>query len=99
MSCDCSKCRKRRKERNKEEVITCPTKTETRTRTKEKVVKHIHPKEIINVHRTVIRHKHEYPVFEKDVFETVVKGDDRGCCKKRHKRHESSCDSSSWKNW
>ncbi|MEH6944862.1 CotD family spore coat protein, partial [Bacillus sp. JJ722] len=90
MGCDCNKCKKRRKEKRKEKIITCPTKTEKRIRTKKKVVKHIHPKEIINVHRTVIKHKHEYPVCERDVFETVVKGDDRGCRKKRCKLHESS---------
>lgn len=77
----------RRENRNREEeVITCPTETVVNTHTREKVIKHIHPKEIINVHRTVIKHKHRYPVCERDVFETVVEGDDRGCG-----RHNRGC--------
>ncbi|WP_313429642.1 CotD family spore coat protein [Siminovitchia terrae] len=58
----------------REEIITCPTKTEVRTRTTERVRKFIHPTEIINVHRTVIRNEHVYPVHEREVHETVEKG-------------------------
>ncbi|MEH6943834.1 CotD family spore coat protein [Bacillus sp. JJ722] len=89
MSCNCSKCRERPGERD-DEIITCPTQTEVRTRTQERVVKHIHPKEIIHVHRTLIKHKQEYPVHERDVYETVVEGDDSGCGKHHHENHEST---------
>lgn len=55
-------------------TITCPTKTVVRTRTTEIVKKHIHPTEIINVNRTIIRNEHVYPVHEREVNETIEKG-------------------------
>ncbi|WP_285767058.1 CotD family spore coat protein [Peribacillus sp. SI8-4] len=68
MSCNCRKCREQR-----EEVITDPTRTVVNTRTNRRVVKHIHPTEVINVNRTVVRNEHYYPVYERDVYETVEK--------------------------
>ncbi|PJN89052.1 MULTISPECIES: CotD family spore coat protein [Bacillaceae] len=66
MSCNCRRCREQR-----EEVITDPTRTVVNTRTNRRVVKHIHPTEVINVNRTVVRNEHYYPVYERDVYETV----------------------------
>ncbi|GGB41608.1 hypothetical protein GCM10011409_18910 [Lentibacillus populi] len=60
--------------RRQEDIITCPTKTVVRTKTTERVRKHIHPTEVINVNRTVIRNEHYYPVYEREVNETVEKG-------------------------
>lgn len=60
--------------KGREETITHPTRTVVRTRTTEQVKKHIHPTEIINVNRTVIRNEHFYPVYEREVNETVEKG-------------------------
>ncbi|WP_052343679.1 CotD family spore coat protein [Bacillus massiliigorillae] len=76
-------CHGHGEESRREEIVTCPTETEVRTRTKEVIVKHIHPKEIINVHRTVIKNEHCFPVHERDVHETVVEGES-GC----HRKHE-----------
>lgn len=75
--------------RSKEEVITCPTKTVVRTRTTERVRKFIHPTEIINVHKTVIRNEHHYPVYEREVNETVEKGSP-GCGKRDRERPRHS---------
>ncbi|WP_438824905.1 CotD family spore coat protein [Bacillus sp. JJ722] len=63
MSCNCRRCRGH--EEREEEIITCSTETEVKTRTKERVVKHIHPKEIIHVNRTIIKHEHLFPVHER----------------------------------
>ncbi|MGE6376696.1 CotD family spore coat protein [Peribacillus muralis] len=73
MSCNCRKCREQR-----EEVITDPTRTVVNTRTNRRVVKHIHPTEVINVNRTVVRNEHYYPVCERDVYETVEENVDCG---------------------
>ncbi|MGM9925360.1 MAG: CotD family spore coat protein [Bacillus sp. (in: firmicutes)] len=74
--------------RREEEVITCPTETVVNTNTRERIVKHIHPKEIINVHRTVIKHEHCYPVEERDVYETIVEGDESSCgCGRKSNKH------------
>ena len=84
MACNCNRCRRNR---NREvEVVECPTETVVNTKTREKIIKHIHPKEIINVHRTIVKHEHCYPVTERDVFETIDEGDDRGCCGGRRSR-------------
>lgn len=53
-------------------VEVSPTETVVNTRTKQRVVKNIHPTEVINVNRTVIRNEHFYPVTEREVQETVV---------------------------
>lgn len=55
-----------------------PTETVVNTRTKKRVVRHIHPTEVINVNRTVIRNEHFYPVTEREVNETVVEDYDCG---------------------
>ncbi|KMY49622.1 CotD family spore coat protein [Peribacillus loiseleuriae] len=68
MSCNCRRCREKAQ---REEVITSPTKTVVNTRTKERVVKHIHPTEVINVNRTVVRNEHFFPVHEREVNEVV----------------------------
>lgn len=66
--------------KRREEIITCPTKTVVRTRTREEVRKHIHPTEVINVNRTIIKNEHHYPVYEREVNEIVEKGSP-GCCR------------------
>lgn len=66
------------------ETITCPTKKVVRTKTTEIVRKHIHPTEIINVNRTIIRNEHHYPVHEREVQETIEKGTP-GCGKDRER--------------
>lgn len=73
MSCNCRRCREQR-----EEVITNPTETVVNTRINRRVVKHVHPTEIINVNRTVVRNEHYYPVSEREVCETVEENVDCG---------------------
>lgn len=93
MGCNCRKCR----EKHHEEVITSPTKTVVNTTTDHKVVKHIHPTEVINVKRTVVRNEHFYPVHERTVHEVVEEsfdcGSDFHCprCKRRHGKHGKDC--------
>lgn len=94
MSCNCRRCRERQNRENREnrensenrchneqreeEVFTCPTKTVVNTRTNERVVRHIHPTEIIHVNRTIIRNEHFFPVTEREVFEVVEEEFDCG---------------------
>ena len=59
-------------------VEVSPTKTVVNTRTNKRVVKNIHPTEVINVNRTVIRNEHFYPVTEREVKETIVENYDCG---------------------
>lgn len=59
-------------------VEVSPTETVVNTRTKKRVVKNIHPTEVINVNRTIIRNEHFYPVTEREVNETVVEDYDCG---------------------
>lgn len=59
-------------------VEVSPTETIVNTRTKKRVVKNIHPTEVINVNRTVIRNEHFYPVTEREVHETIVENYDCG---------------------
>ena len=68
MGCNCRKCRERSQ---RDEVVVSPTETVVNTRTRTRVVKHIHPTEVINVNRTVVRNEHFYPVREREVNETV----------------------------
>jgi len=56
---------------NREEVITNPTETIVNVRENNRVVRHIHPTEVINVNRTIVRNEHYYPVTEREVNETV----------------------------
>ncbi|WP_156855491.1 CotD family spore coat protein [Oceanobacillus sp. AG] len=72
-------------ERRQEEVITCPTKKVVNVRTRELVRTFIHPTEIINVNRTIIRNKHKYSVHEREVHEKVEEGTP-GCDVKRERR-------------
>ncbi|MDY0394950.1 CotD family spore coat protein [Virgibacillus halophilus] len=44
--------------RGKEEVVVDPTRTIVNTNTRKRVVKHVHPTEVINVNRTVVRNEH-----------------------------------------
>ncbi|MFD2210283.1 CotD family spore coat protein [Virgibacillus halophilus] len=57
--------------RGKEEVVVDPTRTIVNTNTRKRVVKHVHPTEVINVNRTVVRNEHFFPVSEREVNETV----------------------------
>ncbi|OZI10678.1 hypothetical protein CEW92_15600 [Bacillaceae bacterium SAS-127] len=66
------KCGCRRGRPEGDNVIVNPTETVVNTRTNTKVVKTIHPTEVINVNRTVIRNENFYPVTEREVNETVV---------------------------
>jgi spore coat protein D len=68
MGCNCRKCRGNAQ---RDEVIVSPTETVVNTRTRTRVVKHIHPTEVINVNRTVVRNEHYFPVTEREVNETV----------------------------
>ena len=70
MSHKCRKCGKTKKQKchNREvKVIKCPTRKIVKTKTSEKIIKHIHPTEITHVKKTIIKNKHFYPVYEKEV--------------------------------
>ena len=58
--------------------IVHPTETVVRTTTNKRRIRNIHPTEIINVNRTVIRNENYYPVTERQVNETVVEDFDCG---------------------
>ncbi|WP_312093842.1 CotD family spore coat protein [Niallia sp.] len=60
------------------EDIVHPTRTVVRTTTNERRVRNIHPTEVINVNRTVIRNENFFPVTERQVNETVVEDFDCG---------------------
>ena len=64
--------------RKGDETIVSPTETIVNTRTNTRTIRHIHPTEIINVNRTVIRNENFYPVTEREVNETVVENLDCG---------------------
>lgn len=70
-------CNRRRRPQH-DNVEVSPTETVVNTRTKKRVVKHVHPTEVINVNRKVIKNKHFYPVNEREVNETVVEDYDCG---------------------
>ncbi|KAB8126646.1 hypothetical protein F9U64_19550 [Gracilibacillus oryzae] len=55
-----------------DEMIVSPTRRVTNTRTNYRTVKHIHPTEVLNVNRTVVRNENYYPVRNSNVNETVV---------------------------
>lgn len=55
-----------------EETIVNPTQTVVNTTTNQRVVRNIHPTEVINVNRTIIRNENFYPVTQRTVEETVV---------------------------
>ena len=74
--CGCNGNRRRRPQNDDIEVS--PTETVVNTRTRKRVVKHVHPTEVINVNRKVIKNKHFYPVNEREVNETVVEDYDCG---------------------
>ncbi|MBM7713520.1 CotD family spore coat protein [Siminovitchia sp. FSL H7-0308] len=58
-------------DKKREETIVSPTKKIVRRKTRKRVRKHIHPTEVINVNRTIIRNEHYYPVYEREVKETI----------------------------
>lgn len=68
LGCNCRYCRE---DRERDEVYTGPTERVVKTNTRTRRVKHIHPTEVINVNRTVVRNEHYYPVTERDVYETI----------------------------
>lgn len=53
------------------EEIVSPTRTVVNTRTRTRTVRHIHPVEVINVNRTVVRNENFFPVTQRSVNETV----------------------------
>ncbi|MET3195044.1 CotD family spore coat protein [Gottfriedia sp. OAE603] len=55
-----------------------PTQRVTNTNTYYRTVRNIHPTEVENINRTVIRNENYYPVYNSDVNETVVKNYDCG---------------------
>lgn len=61
-----------------DEVIVNPSQTVVNTTTNQRVVRNIHPTEIVNVNRTIIRNENYYPVTERTVEETVVENYDCG---------------------
>ncbi|WP_082306872.1 CotD family spore coat protein [Bacillus sp. FJAT-27245] len=60
------------------ETIVYPTNTIVNERTRTRVVRRIHPTEIINVNRTIIRNENFFPVTERTVNETVEENFDCG---------------------
>ncbi|MFW0781201.1 CotD family spore coat protein [Rossellomorea marisflavi] len=68
----------RRVSPDRDEVIVNPTQRVVNTRTKTRTVKNIHPTEIINVNRTIIRNENYYPVRTREVNETGVENYDCG---------------------
>ncbi|ASK63958.1 hypothetical protein CFK37_18230 [Virgibacillus phasianinus] len=95
-----------------DEMIVHPTKRVKNTRTNHRVVKNIHPTEVENVNRTVIRNENYYPVTHSDVNETVVENYDCGSdinspnCRRvspannnnnnRHRNNRSNCGCKGW---
>lgn len=73
--CQCSRCCNSNRD---EDVRVHPTRHEVRTTNSVKTVKNIHPTEIKNVHRTIVRNENYYPVRESNVNETVVENYDCG---------------------
>ncbi|MEN1968251.1 CotD family spore coat protein [Lentibacillus sp. N15] len=61
-----------------DEVIVNPARRVEKTKTNTRVVKNIHPTEVVNVNRTVIRNENYYPVTHSNVNETVVENYDCG---------------------
>ena len=55
-----------------DKVIVHPTKHVVKNTTNHRTVKNIHPTEVENVNRTIIRNEHFYPVSNSNVNETVV---------------------------
>lgn len=53
------------------EEIVSPTRQIVNTRTKTRTVRRIHPVEVINVNRTVVRNENFFPVTQRTVNETV----------------------------
>lgn len=73
-SCGCHRSNRNRNcgcNNNVDEVIVNPTRIVENTRTRNKVVKHIHPTEVVNVNRTIVRNEHFFPVREREVNEKV----------------------------
>lgn len=68
--CDC--------DRDRVEDIVSPTNRIVNTRTRTRTIRRIHPTEVINVNRTIIRNENFYPVMEREVNETVVEDFDCG---------------------
>ncbi|MGG0715978.1 CotD family spore coat protein [Robertmurraya massiliosenegalensis] len=52
-------------------TIVEPTETIVKVHTNHRTVRRIHPTEIINVNRTVVRNENFYPVTERQVNEVV----------------------------
>lgn len=71
------RCNGNRRPQNDNTEVS-PTETVVNTRTNKRVVKHIHPTEVINVDRNVIKNKHFYPVTERNVHETIEQDYDCG---------------------
>ncbi|WP_246010447.1 CotD family spore coat protein [Bacillus yapensis] len=60
------------------EEIVSPTRQIVNTRTKTRTVRRIHPVEVINVNRTVVRNENFFPVTQRTVNETVEENFDCG---------------------
>ncbi|MFD2046638.1 CotD family spore coat protein [Ornithinibacillus salinisoli] len=61
-----------------DEVIYSPTRNVVNTTTNERTIKRVHPTQVENVNRTIVRNENYYPVTESDVNETVVENYDCG---------------------
>ncbi|MCK6205578.1 CotD family spore coat protein [Bacillus infantis] len=75
MRCNCRKCRERAAA---DKTIVSPTDTVVRNNTRTKTIRRIHPTEIVNVNRTIIRNENYFPVTERTVNETIVENFDCG---------------------
>ncbi|WP_181347334.1 CotD family spore coat protein [Thalassobacillus sp. CUG 92003] len=58
--------------------MVSPTERVVKTRTTRRVVRNIHPTEVINVNREIIRNENYYPVTNTEVNETIVEDYDCG---------------------
>ncbi|MDF1510070.1 CotD family spore coat protein [Robertmurraya sp. DFI.2.37] len=61
-----------------DKTIVSPTETIVKVHTTQRTVRRIHPTEIINVNRTVVRNENFYPVTQRQVNEVVEENYDCG---------------------
>jgi spore coat protein D len=63
---------------DREETIVNPTRRIVNTRTNERIINNVHPTEIVDVNRTIIKNRNYYPVTRSQVNETFVEDYDCG---------------------
>ena len=89
MSCNCNR-RCRCEKPQWDDVVISPTEKIVNKRTKHRVVKHIHPTEVINVNREIIRNEHFYPITEREVHETLEENYNCGRNINNHRRYRGN---------